>query len=214
MVHLVTPNDTASTYAMNKSFFPALKALGRVGLTVHNKSQYGSKANSILYQQITWMHMAMPEAVWYIENEHNDLDCCVRLVEDLRKIGIESYLLIDTCHLQMDLAKYEKVLETPDEIMINTIRLYAKYIGAFHLSCSRLYEGYSQELHGKPIITSEDEEYFSWLVSEILATDFQDTVFLIPEVTETSYTAEAGRENGKYAYDIICGMIEDKRKNK
>lgn len=203
MVHLNVPDDASLTYKLNKPFFPLLEKLGRVGLTIHNKSCKGYNANEILFQQITWMHMELPAAIWYVENEHNDLLGCMELIENLRKVGIESYLLLDTCHLQMDLAPHIRYLSFPDEVLKNTLYMYSKYIGALHLSCSRLSEGYNIKTHGKPIKTPDDEKYFRSLLDMIRVIPFKNDVIVIPEVLEDNYTMAGDRANGKKAYAII-----------
>ncbi len=203
MVHLNVPDDVSLTYKLNKPFFPLLEKLGRVGLTIHNKSSKGYNANEVLFQQITWMHMELPSAVWCVENEFNDLLGCMELIENLRKIGIESYLLLDTCHLQMDLASRVWYISSSDEVVRNTICLYSDYIGALHLSCSRLSEGYNIDTHGKPIKTPDDEEYFRSLLDMIKSITFKNDVIVIPEVLEDDYTIAGDRANGKKAYAIM-----------
>ncbi len=206
MIHMEVPNDTSETYVRNAKYLDLIRKLGRVGLTFHYKSPKSSVEINTLYWQITWIHEECPEAVFYIENEHYDLLGAVSLVNALRSINIESYLLIDTCHLQMDLSEYSNCIDI-NTVFKNTIATHKDFIGAFHLSCSQASDGYDRfgkyAKHGKPMRNKKDKEFFIDLCKFINSLEYKNDIYAIPEVIEKDYTEENGRKNGKACYKIM-----------
>ena len=207
MIHAFAPNDVRQTYAANRPYFNFIRSLGRVGLTIHYKYPRNPEDVNILFQQILWMYAQCPEAVWYIENESNDLYGVLQMVQALRSLKIESYMLIDTCHLQMDLAPYKRILYNTDEVMLDTIEMYSDYIGAFHISCSVLHEGYNIDEHGRPPRDEKDIAYLNKLVGNIKSLDFKNDIYLIPEVSEKDYSPEGGRKEGLKTYELFNKIL-------
>lgn len=214
MVHMLCPNDVGTTYKMNYPYFPFIRSLKRVGLTIHYKKPKLAEDEYKLFDQVLDMHLDLPNAVWYIENEHNDLLGVMRFVQSLRDIGIESYMLIDTCHLQEDIYKRRYGSVPTEHDMTDIIRPFTKYIGAYHLSAAQGYEGMIQTLHGKPIISDKDEVYFTDVVRKLYDMPYKNDVYMIAEVQEEDYSAGAGRLNGKKAYRILKNCLRDKEHEK
>ena len=207
MIHMCVPDDVRKTYIENKPYFNFINKLEDVGLTFHYKTPKNFTDLSVLFDQITWVHMECPTARIYIENEIDDLYGVLQFVKALRDVGIDAWMLLDTCHLQMGLNQYGKEIGNHDELVMKTLVMYMDYIGALHISCSRGADGYSWELHGKPILTDEDELYFRNICMTLKMQEgfigVKNDIILIPEVTEKSYESDSTRENGLKAYDIL-----------
>lgn len=207
MVHLLITQDVGKLYDINAPYFEFLKKLGRIGITIHCSNDYGSSLEKDLwFRNVLRIHWELPEAVLYIENCHNDLLQLINVVQALRNIDIEAYILIDTCHLEMDYANCVIGYKAPVKYFELFDQL-KKYIGAYHISASHGAEGYIKSTHGKPIINKEDEAFFRKLCEDITRVEYDHDVFIIPEVTEESYEEGCPRINGKKALKIIKEYI-------
>lgn len=203
MIHLFCPNDVTTTYASNSPYFSFIRQIGCVGLTIHYKTPKCQEESNRLFEEILHMHLELPEAIWYIENEHHDIYGLLQMAQQLRNLSIEAYILIDTCHIQSDFYQisYGNKRQTPN--MIDYIELFSAYIGAFHISASRGSDGFIFETHGKPIKTPEDERYFRETVRGLCSLKYNNDIIMIPEVTEEYYDSLTGRVNGKRAIEIL-----------
>ena len=209
MVHLQVPGDVSRTYRENSEYIEWIRMLGKVGVTIHYKTPKCAADENILFEQILHLHLDMPEAVWYVENEHNDAYGLIGFVQRLRDLGIEAYICLDTCHLNMDLYQDKYKGTTYRHTMFDYLKLFSPYIGAYHLSASREYDGLILETHGKPVVTTEDEAYFKHLVRSLCKLRYKNNVYMIAEVTESDYSAEGGRKNGKKAYEIMERVLKE-----
>ena len=204
MVHLLNTHDTAKFYKVNEEYIPFLRSLGRVGLTVHfSDNPRTPEQRNIWFEQLLRIHFELPEAVFYVENSHHDLLDLTQVVFTLRQIGIESYMLLDTCHLEMD--KYDCLHCAKNKYDYRDLFTQFKdIIGGFHISASQGEDGYSFDRHGKPINGQKDEAFFREICQAIADTDFTNDVYVIPEIKESTYNRGCMRRNGIAAYDIIC----------
>ena len=212
MIHLATPDDVSKTYRDNSDLIDAIRMIGPVGCTVHYKTPKCVADENMLFDQILRLHLDMPEVVWYIENEHDDICGVIGLIQRLRDVGVKAYMCLDTCHLQMDVYKALHRGNRYRHSIIDYISTFSRYIGAYHVSASRGYEGLIHETHGKPIGSEDDSMYFYHLVRTLSHLEYENDVYMIPEVTENDYTAAGGRVNGKLAYDIITMALAEQNR--
>ena len=209
MIHLFCPNNVATTYESNMPYFDFIRGLGEVGLTIHYKTPRCQEEENRLFQEILHMHLEVPEAIWYIENEHHDIYGLIRMVRQLQEIKIKAFALIDTCHIETDLYQLNYGRNAYNHNIIEYIGLFSKYIGAFHISASRGSDGLIYETHGKPLKTLEDERYFSEIVRGLCSLNYNNDIIMIPEVTEAHYDSFTGRVNGKKALGLLKECIHE-----
>ena len=211
MVHAITPANPSEYYIANEKYFPFLKSLGRVGLTVHYNEPSTLVADNLLFNEILKIHFELPDVVFYIENTKNCNYGLFNMVKSLRDLNIEAWILFDTCHLEME--SHFTSIDLTYDYSINYKKLFdtfKEYIGAFHISASIGADGYTRSTHGKPLQTVEDEQFFKKLCSEIASVDFNHDVYIIPEVLEDSYDEKSKRKNGIKAYNILSEVVNGK----
>lgn len=203
MVHMIIPKRVDDYYRVNEPYFDFINRLGHVGITLHYMDPKTSTDKNVMFREFLRIHQALPQAVMYIENCHDDLYDLVDTIQKLRDLNIESYMLIDTCHLEMDCENC-----ATDTSFIWDYKylfsMFKDYIGAFHISASKGIEGMSHKTHGKPIVTLEDELFYRYICEAIVSVNFTaDNVYVIPEVPEDTYDETCFRDNGYKALDIL-----------
>ncbi len=203
MVHAIVPDNISDFYDANKPYFELLRKLGKIGLTVHYVTPRNHEEENLLFIETLRIHKELPEATLYVESVYNNVYGTFLFVKSLKDLSIDAWMLLDTCHLEMDLCQY-KDKRGDYRFLFNTFK---DYIGAFHVSASKLYEGYNPDTHGKPIYTAEDEIFFRKLCEDIVSVDYGHDVILVPEVTEERYGKRCERSNGKYAMKIMEDVL-------
>lgn len=207
MIHLFIPDNVKDYYEINQPYSKFIKALGRVGITFHY-NVLNDLSRNVLFRKILRIHISLPEAVIYIENCHDDLFDIIQMVKTLREMDIETYMLLDTCHLEMDACNCATGVNFKWDY-VQLCRYFKNYIGAFHLSASQKNDGYLSQTHGKPILNEKDENFFYELCMDITSVNYPHDVFLIAEVTEETYDKSCIRPNGKKCLSIIEKCLPD-----
>ncbi len=212
MVHAIISKDIGDFYNVNKPYYEMLRKLGKIGLTIHFRMPKNHVEENLLFSEFLRIHKELPEAILYLENEYFDLYGTLTMVMSLRALNIKAWMLLDTCHLEMDASRRQlnddwKKNKADYGYLFET---YKDFIGAFHISASKGAEGFAHETHGKPILSKSDEAFFKNLCKTITDIDFGHDVILIPEVTEERYGKRCNRINGKYAIRIIERIINEK----
>ena len=199
MVHLIIPYDVGSFYKSNLPYYDMLRKLGKIGITLHYRMPKNHMDENTLFSEILNIHRELPQAVIYLENEYSDLYGTLNMVMALRALRIDAWILIDTCHLEMDrsLKNYDTGWGKSKNDYAYLFETYKEFIGAFHISASKYSEGFSRETHGKPILSMEDETFFRQISETVVSIDYGHDVILIPEVTEKRYGKKCDRVNGK-----------------
>ena len=213
MIHMMIPKEAGDYYKVNEPYFDFIQKIGRVGITLHYIDPKTSAERNIMFREFLRIHQALPEAVMYIENCHDDLYDLMDMVQKLRDLDIESYMLIDTCHLEMDCESC--ITGTSFTWDYNYLfSVFKDYIGAFHISASKSIEGMSHKTHGKPINTDEDEVFYRHICEAIASVDFRSDVYVIPEITEDTYDNTCFRRNGYKALNILKEYVTEQKMRK
>lgn len=206
MVHLLIPEYPADYYRMNKPYFDFIRSLGAVGITLHYMIPHNHLEENILFSEIVRIHNELPDTTLYIENTHSDIYGLFNMVRTLNDIDIKTYMLIDTCHLEMDSTGWTGIPEQ-DIDLSKFFRTYKKYIGAVHISASQKEDGFSHNKHGKPIRSNKDYDFYSYICWALVHTNFDHDVIVIPEIIENTYDETCTRENGLKAHNILKDII-------